>query len=150
MGIYTQAYMSALVSFFLISKSFDWLRAFEDTSFLIMLISETIYDIRYFMVLFIISLVMFAFPLSILNNINLLADENPLIGDLTGFGPMDAILKQYEEVLAGFGPNSFAETQPMMSVFTIIIFICTTFFTQITMLNMLIALMGDTFDKITE
>ena len=102
--------MSALVSFFLISKSFDWLRAFEETSFLIMLISETIYDIRYFMVLFIISLVMFAFPLFILNNINLLADENPLIGDLTGFGPMDAILKQYEEVLAGFGPNSFAET----------------------------------------
>ena len=38
----------------------------------------------------------------------------------------------------------------MMSVFTIIIFICTTFFTQITMLNMLIALMGDTFERITE
>ena len=63
---------------------------------------------------------------------------------------MDAILKQYEEVLSGFGPNSFAETQPMMSVFTIAIFIAATFFTQITMLNMLIAIMGDTFERLTE
>ena len=38
----------------------------------------------------------------------------------------------------------------MMSVLTILIFIAATFFTQITMLNMLIAIMGDTFEKITE
>ena len=38
----------------------------------------------------------------------------------------------------------------MMSVLTILIFICATFFTQITMLNMLIAIMGDTFERITE
>ena len=31
-----------------------------------------------------------------------------------------------------------------------ILFIMATFFTQITMLNMLIAIMGDTFDKVTE
>ena len=37
-----------------------------------------------------------------------------------------------------------------MSVMTITIFICATFFTQITMLNMLIAIMGDTFEHITE
>ena len=38
MGLETQAYMGALVSFFLISKCFDWLRIFEETSFYIMLI----------------------------------------------------------------------------------------------------------------
>ena len=38
----------------------------------------------------------------------------------------------------------------MMSVLTITIFIAATFFTQITMLNMLIAIMGDTFERITE
>ena len=63
---------------------------------------------------------------------------------------MDAIFKQYEEVLAGFEPASFAGTQPMMSVLTILIFLSATFFTQITMLNMLIAIMGDTFERITE
>ena len=75
---------------------------------------------------------------------------NPLIGNLTGFGPLDAVLKQYEDILAGFEPVSFAETQPMMSLMTILIFICATFFVQITMLNMLIAIMGDTFERITE
>ena len=66
----TQAYMGALVSFFLFSKCFDWLRVFEETSFIVKLIRETIWDIRWFMVLFMVSLVMFAFPLTILENIN--------------------------------------------------------------------------------
>ena len=37
-----------------------------------------------------------------------------------------------------------------MSVMTITIFIAATFFTQITMLNMLIAIMSDTFEKVFE
>ena len=71
MGVETQAYMGAVVSFFLISKCFDWLRIFEETSFYIMLIFATIQDIGSFMILFMVALVMFAFPLVILNNINL-------------------------------------------------------------------------------
>ena len=70
LGVDTQAYMGAIVSFFLISKSFDWLRIFEETSFYIKLIFATIKDIGSFMILFSVSLIMFAFPLTILNNIN--------------------------------------------------------------------------------
>ena len=66
----TQAYMGALVSFFLFSKCFDWLRVFEKTSYIIKLIEETLRDIVSFMILFLVSLTMFAFPLAILNNIN--------------------------------------------------------------------------------
>ena len=71
LGVDTQAYIGAIVSFFLISKCFDWLRIFEETSFYIMLIFATIEDIGSFMILFMISLIMFAFPLNILNNVNL-------------------------------------------------------------------------------
>ena len=63
--------MGAIVSFFLVSKCFDWLRIFEETSFYIMLIFATIEDIGSFMILFMVSLIMFAFPLNILNNVNL-------------------------------------------------------------------------------
>ena len=70
MDLETQAYMSAIVSFILIAKCFDWLRIFEETSFYIKLILETIKDIRSFMILFMVSLIMFALPLNILNNIN--------------------------------------------------------------------------------
>ena len=151
MGLETQAYMGAFVSFFLFNKCFDWLRVFEETAFLIQLIKATILDIGPFMVLFLAALIMFALPLTILDNINRLeGEDSSLIGDLTGFGPVDAILKEYQDVLAGFEPKSFYETQPMMSVMTITIFLCATFFTQITMLNMLIAIMGDTFGKITD
>ena len=38
LGLETQAYMGAIVSFFLIAKCFDWLRIFDETSFYIMLI----------------------------------------------------------------------------------------------------------------
>ena len=38
----TQAYMGAIVAFFLVSKCFDWLRIFEETSFYITLIINTI------------------------------------------------------------------------------------------------------------
>ena len=97
MRLETQTYMGALVSFFLISKCFDWLRVFEDTSFLIKLIVETMKDIVPFMALFMVSLTMFALPHTILDNINEYTEEEDksLIGDLTGFGPTDAILKEY-------------------------------------------------------
>ena len=68
--VYGQGYMGALVSFLLISKCFDWLRIFEKSSFYIKLINSTIEDIGWFMVLFLVSLIMFAFPLNVLNNIN--------------------------------------------------------------------------------
>ena len=70
MGLETQAYMGAIVAFLLVSKCFDWLRIFEDTSFYITLITNTIKDIGSFMVLFGVALGMFALPLQILNNIN--------------------------------------------------------------------------------
>ena len=55
--------MGAIVAFLLVSKCFDWLRIFEETSFYITLIFETIEAIYSFMVLFIVALVMFALPL---------------------------------------------------------------------------------------
>lgn len=40
-------------------KVLDWLRLFEKTSFYIKLITETIYDIGYFMIIFVAALCMF-------------------------------------------------------------------------------------------
>ena len=108
-SIEAQVYMGALVSFSLIFKSYDWMRIFDSTSFYILLIFATIEDIGAFLVLFIVALFMFAMPLLILNTINGQLEDAPLIGDLTGWGPADAFLKQYEEVLAGFGPAAFPD-----------------------------------------
>lgn len=104
----TVSYMAAGVSFFLLVKIFDWLRLFEQTSFYILLISATIIDILPFMILFVVSLFMFSMPLLMLNAA-LKADSDPLIGEYTGWGPLDSVILQYVEVLAGFEPAVFVD-----------------------------------------
>ena len=58
------------------------------------------------------------------------------------------VLNQYMVALGEFHTESYLRNEYMPIVW--ILFIMATFFTQITMLNMLIAIMGDTFDKVTE
>ena len=58
------------------------------------------------------------------------------------------ILNQYLVSLGEFHTESYIEHELAPFIWTL--FIMATFFTQITMLNMLIAIMGDTFDKVTE
>ena len=47
---------------------FDWLRLFESTAFFVLLMIETLADIKDFMVLIMVSLLMFGLPMTILNN----------------------------------------------------------------------------------
>ena len=48
-------------------KVFYWMRLFTNTSFYVKLIRETLYDIRYFVILFIVVIMMFANALLISN-----------------------------------------------------------------------------------
>ena len=58
------------------------------------------------------------------------------------------VLNQYIVALGEFHTEAYLGNEYMPIVW--LLFIMATFFTQITMLNMLIAIMGDTFDKVTE
>lgn len=58
------------------------------------------------------------------------------------------VLNQYMVALGEFHTDAYLRNEYMPIVWCL--FIMATFFTQITMLNMLIAIMGDTFDKVTE
>ena len=58
------------------------------------------------------------------------------------------VLNQYMVALGEFHTDEYLKNEYMPIVW--LLFIMATFFTQITMLNMLIAIMGDTFDKVTE
>lgn len=59
--------MAALTVVFMWFKAFYWLRIFSGTSFYVRLIRDTLYDIRYFMILFILILLTFANAIMILN-----------------------------------------------------------------------------------
>ena len=74
--------------------------------------------------------------------------EHPLIDEIIGIFTVDLLLNQYLLSLGEFSSDGFEHHTNKYLVW--IIFISATFFTQITMLNMLIAIMGDTFAKVSE
>jgi len=62
-----QRVIAALSTFCLCLKVLDWLKLFQPTSFFIRLITETLNDIRYFSLIFLVALFMFGTPMYILN-----------------------------------------------------------------------------------
>ena len=54
--------MSAIASFALLAKLYDWLRLFETTSFYIELIRATLFDISAFMILFLTAIFLTGVP----------------------------------------------------------------------------------------
>jgi len=138
--------MAAIASFCMLAKVFDWLRLFEETAFYILLMSETLKDISSFLILLLTALMMFGVPMIMLN-LNRSADASVVEST---FGPwvFNMFLNQYLLALREFNYGNFAG-QPQ-AIFCYVIFIGATFFTQITMLNMLIAIMGDSFERVIE
>ena len=140
--------LAALATCSNLLKIFDWLRLFQGTSFYILLIANTLRDIKEFFVIFLLSLITFGMPLHMLD---LNRDEDNLLVDSSfGFWPLDLIYNQYLLSLGQFDSleqlGEGASHEKMVRIF----FVAATFMTQITMLNMLIAIMGDSFDYATE
>ena len=59
--------IASLASMLIIVKFFDWLRLFESTAIMILLVKHTLIDIGHFMIVYFFALLMFGFPLVILN-----------------------------------------------------------------------------------
>ena len=125
-------------------KAFYWLRIFTGTSFYVRLIRDTLYDIRHFLILFILILFTFGNALLILNQ----GRDDDLFFNFFKFTIFNAVMNQYMLSLGEFNTENFSNEGGDYIVW--LVFIASTFVTQITFLNMLIAIMGDTFDKATE
>ena len=99
--------MSAITSFSLILKTFDWMRLFEGTAIYVKLVKSTLVGIGYFMLLFVTSLFMFGVPMVILNK-NRWEDEL-LIEKTFDFEPADMFINQYLMALGEFNLDNFAD-----------------------------------------
>ena len=130
------------------SNFFDWLRLFDRTSFLIKLVSKTFVDIIEFMVLFLIALAMVGSAMYALQYAQGPVNENVVIEPIFGFFFFDLIYNQYMLALGEFATGGFDE-HPNKNL-TYLLFIFATLFTQVVFLNMLIAIMGNTFDSVME
>lgn len=142
-----QRVMAAFTTLALWIKVLDWCKLFQPTSFFIRLITETIYDIRYFMLILMVALAMFGTPMYMLQ-LNR-TEDNALVDEVFGsIWPLNLIYNQYMLSLGEFSMDFFDDNP--QTILCYVFFLCATFFTQITFLNMLIAIMGDTFGRVIE
>lgn len=98
---------AALASCSLLYKVFDWLRLFEDTAFYILLMEETLSDIKAFMILLFVALSTFGVPMIILD-FNRTADDGNVDG-IFGFWVFNMLINQYLLALGEFNMDNFAD-----------------------------------------
>ena len=140
---------------------FFWLRLFDSSAQYVDLIVDTLYDITDFTKMLFLLLIMFSSGFTIIQFNRMESNANlvfPYIED-TGFNLfMQAILFQYKMLLGDFEeanllerfsgyPDSIKAAVTFENFLVTFYFIGTTLFTQITILNMLIAMMGSTWSK---
>ena len=140
--------IASVASCFLMLKFFDWLRVFEPTAFYVLLMLETIKDTKVFIILIIFALMMFGIPLTILNANRTDADE--IVESQIGLWVFDMLLNQYLLALGEWENTRANFAEGIQTNLCYAFFLSATFISQITMLNMLIAVMGDTFDRVME
>jgi len=128
-------------------KLFQWFRLFDSTSFYMRLIQETLWSIRYFFLIYVVTNLMFANATYILNHTR--TDENQINTRAFNNQISDAILSQYMVSLGDFSiAANFNDGE--FGVLLWIILLLGSFISMLTILNMLIAIMGDTFDAVSE
>ena len=139
--------MLASVAIFLMwIKLFYWMRLFKSFSAFIVMIAEIIKDIKVFLVMLIISLCAFANIIYALNLNRLDSGLAPVYDSLVNFAPVDATIHAYLLGLGDFNKDNYSEEDATV---TWIMFILATFIVQLIFMNLLIAIMGESFARIT-
>jgi len=125
---------------------FYWMRLFKPFSAFIRMISEIIKDIKVFLVMLMITICAFANIIFVLNANRIKNGESPIFEDAIGIPPVDAIIHAYLTGLGEFGKDDYSEHN---SRIVWIMFILATVIVQLIFLNLLIAIMGESFARIT-
>jgi len=129
-----------------------WFRLFDRTTLYVRLIVQTIYDMKWFFFIFVLVTMCFANAIYILNA-NRMQDSFGIgLFDETfpSFAYVSAILNQYLVALGDWDTENYeiSGNRSSNSYLVWILFIFTTFFSQIVIFNILIAIMGDTYDSV--
>ena len=122
------------------------MRLFSSTAFYVKLLTETFGDIKSFFILFIAILCTFGNAMLIMNANR--DEDSQIYSAVFTVKYLDIIMNQYMLSLGEFDTDNFSDDGSDVMIW--LLFMITTFIVQITFLNMLIAIMGDTFDKVTE
>ena len=145
LGFSTLRILACFASLFLLVKLYDWMRIFDATGFYIQLIYTTFMDIGGFIFLLLIGLMAFGFPMMFINMNWGNSDDTNILAALIEGG----LYNNYLIALGEFPIGDWNQEDSIELVIMTAFFIGATFFAQILLLNMLIAIMGSTFGEVT-
>jgi len=138
--------MGSIAVLLLWLKLFYWMRLFKQFSAFIRIISEIIKDIQVFSAMLFLCLAAFANCIIVLQNNRKGTDSPPIFDSFTGIEPFDAIIHAYLTGLGDFNKDNYSEGNDI----TIwLFFLFATILVQLVFMNMLIAIMGESFGRIT-
>ena len=120
-----------------------YMQGFDESGGLVRMIIGIIQNVRYFVMILSVCMMGFAAGFFIL-----FEGQDGHDGDMSYRSPAMSLLYSYEIMLAGFTLSDIDGSSN--AVVTSILFIAFTLFINIVMLNLLIAIMGDIFDRIQE
>lgn len=113
------------------------------------MIKEIIFDIIPFMIFLVICIAMFSNTVLMFDQSRKLQDNDAVITDeVFGIPWIDAFVRSYLIGLGEFAMDNFNEGNDGWLIW--IFFLLSTFVTQLVFMNLLIAIMGDTFDRVQE
>lgn len=148
--------LAAISCLFIWIKVLDWLRLFDEFAFFMDLIGKTIRGIKIFIWIMLICYMLFGTSYYILDmsrGTKQFEDPNesdqiidPIFGNIWF---LNAFENQYELGLGEFRTGEMANGDSSV-ILCYILFILATFFIQIVFLNMLIAIMGESFSEALE
>ena len=127
-----------------------WLRLFENYVLFIQLIKQTVRDMMTFLSLYVIIMVIFS---SVMYTLNLFRDEDKdsLYDDeIFSDTYSNVLFSQFIQSLGEFNLDNFSKKSDSDSGYDWTVFILSTLFVNLVIFNMLIAIMGDTFDRVFE
>ena len=145
--------LRTLCAFILLSQGskaiIDWLRLFDQTSFYVTLILKTFTDIAYFLLIMVLLLLYVGIAMYMLHlNADEAVADSAIIIPVFNNLLIDSTLNQFLLMIGEYNTEGYAtHVNPALCYF---LFILTVIISQITFLNMLIAIMSDTFEKVIE
>lgn len=138
--------IGALGCWFMWIKLFYWMRLFRSTAYFITLISQTIFDVRIFSMMLAIILCAFANFFFVLNNNTVESDGFHYVGSYVGNTVADAFIAMYLMGLGEFDMDGYSQGTNVYMTWGF--FLMGTFLVLVVFMNMLIAIMGDTFGNV--
>ena len=138
-------------SFLFWIKMFYWLRLFSSTAYFIKLILNTIFDLRNFFILILIIMASFitmfyVFQQNLKGVVNDKGEQVRYIDEHTGYQLIDAILTIYFIMVGEFYTEDFKHGPNFVIIWPM--FLVCNFLMAIVFMNMLIAIMTDTYNHI--